>query len=126
MEYFFLFLMTTLAIERLTEITTTVDSLECLRAFWEKMFPKVQLLATCKFCQTFWLSGIIGIITPFSLIQGLAFNLFIGFILKSFILWLSLWGMALIWSEFMDRYLNRAPINLFVMKPTDDQESEIL
>jgi hypothetical protein len=80
-----------MAIENLTDILTTVDLLEKQREWFRNKFPKISKLATCSYCQTWWLSGIAALVLPLTIISDL-FNTctIIGFLIKWIVLWLVL------------------------------------
>lgn len=126
MEYFFLYFLVTLAIERFVEITVNADLkwLEWLRQKWMKLLPRLSTLAECKYCQSFWASLAVAVLMPFPLVQNAFLCFWAGYVAKSLLLWMSLWGGALIWDEFLDRYLNRAPTHLAITELKADQESD--
>ena len=88
MEYFFLYFIMTLAIERLVEITVTADlgCLDKMRQNWMRWFPRLATLAECKYCQSFWVAMMVGLVTPFSLVQGAFFHFWPGYVAKSVLL----------------------------------------
>lgn len=89
-----------LAVENLADILVNIDLLENTRARFEVTFPKFKKLARCKYCQMFWLSAIY-----FSLgVPILVVNCF------------AVHRIAQFFNEFFRRYLNDAPINIFVNK----------
>lgn len=51
-----------MAISNFTYILSTVDLLETYRKSFCNLFPNVCKLATCKFCQSFWLSGLCSLV----------------------------------------------------------------
>lgn len=114
------YFMLAFAIERLTEVTTHLDLLEGMRSRIKRMFPRIGILAECKFCQTFWLSMVAGWTMSFPVISCLFPDPIVGYVAKSMVLWFSCWGLALVMDEYMDRYLNRAPLDV-VMKKIDIQ-----
>lgn len=119
MTHFFVFFACCVAVERLAELGTTVDFLDDLRAWWDKSFPKYAKLSSCKFCQSFWASGVLSLVLAASGWPGI-----VAWPVEIVVSWLSVWGGSLVVGEFMDRYLNRAPVSVMMMQPTDDQESE--
>lgn len=93
------FVLVIIAVENIADILTTVELLERPRAWYKKTFPKVERLATCKKCQMLWLSLLFFCfwMPPLSLVTALAAH-----------------RLGTLFSEFCDRYLNRAPSHLFV------------
>jgi len=79
-----------LAIENATDILTTVDLLEKQRKWFRNRFPRIGKLATCSYCQTFWLSGIAGFFLPMTLLSCLFDCTMVGFLLKWAVLWLAI------------------------------------
>jgi len=77
-----------LAIENLTDILTTVDLLEKQREWFRNKFPRIAKLATCAYCQTWWLSGIAGLFLPLTLVSCLFDCAILGFLAKWIVLWL--------------------------------------
>lgn len=106
-----LMLLTALAIENLTDMLVTVDLLESWRLRFEAAFPTIGKIAKCKYCQSFWLSGLAAFALP-------ALDMTGGF----FIVWFSLHLMVHVARvvheashEFLERYLNRAPLRVEVL-----------
>lgn len=95
----FEFILIIIAIENIADILTSVDLLDGARTWYKKAFPKLERLATCKYCQMFWLCLLFFCVwtPPTSLIMALAGH-----------------RLATLFSEFCERYLNRAPTHLFV------------
>lgn len=126
MEHLLIFILLALAIERFTDLTTTLDLLEGCRSRFARRFPRFGKLAGCKFCQSFWASLVVGWTCPYPLLSSLFSAPLAALVFKSVVLWLSLFGMALLLDEFLDRYLNRAPLSIFLSQqeyPMDDEDS---
>jgi hypothetical protein len=103
MELKWLFL-TVLAVENLSHILTTVDLLEPIRCWLQARLGKLGKLATCGYCQSFWLS----IAAAYFLINDP-----LPFAVKWIVVALAAHRAANFISEFMERYMNRAPLNIF-------------
>lgn len=101
MEILFFVLMC-IAINHFTDILVNVDLLQTCRECFEKTFPKLAKLATCMFCQSFWLLGI----------SSCAFCIWnYNLTLFAFLLWPVLWfsghkGIQLL-NEMSERYMTR-------------------
>ena len=129
MGYVLFYLLGILAVEDAARILTTVDLLERPRNWFQSKFPKIGKLATCRLCQSFWMSLAFGLaypVGPFLLVfpEALALPA------KVLLIWLSSHGLATLWAEGVDRYLNRAPDSKFVRaivrmekEPTESSES---
>lgn len=104
------------AIERYCEILTSVDFLEPIRARWERWLPWVGKLATCKYCQCFWMSAAAAYFLPFPLIELLFTTAACAFWTKFAVMLPAYWMMSLVIGEFMERYMNRAPMSVFLQK----------
>jgi len=125
-----------LAIENIADILTNHDLFISIREWFERIFKKIgekmdfilrrvpflkrllqragrifNKLTTCKYCQMFWLSLI------FFCLWMPPSNLMLAFAAHR---------IATLVSEFYDRYLNRAPISVFVQQPTVAEESDSL
>jgi len=99
---FELFLLV-IAIENLADIFTNVEWLESARVWFETNAGPFWKLARCKYCQMFWLSLICATVAvPAWIIMTLAIH-----------------RLAFIFSEFSDRYINGAPLHLFVQQKKD-------
>jgi len=109
------FLLSVLAIDNLTNILTTVDLLEWPRIKFQLMFPRLGKLATCHYCQAFWLSGP----AAYFLLYGPAE-------FKIIVLWLALHRLVQLSTEFHERYLGRAPQSLFITTRSETKESNQL
>jgi hypothetical protein len=102
-----------LAIENLTDILTTVDLLEKQREWFRNKFPKVAKLATCNYCQTWWLSGIAGLFLPLTLVSCLFDCEILGFLIKWIVLWLviartaNFFGVAYAVGNSIDDFLSQ-------------------
>lgn len=114
-------ILTILAVENLAEIfITKIDLKECLAwfggmfprlaallgealAWFWKTFPVLKKLTGCKYCQMFWLAGLF-LLLPMPLLVTT---------------WLAIHRLAQLASEFFERYFSRAPISVFVQKPSD-------
>jgi hypothetical protein len=115
-------ILTVLAVENLAEIfVTKIDLQKCIdwlllpswpnlanfcnemrSGFWDA-FPLLNKLAGCKFCEMFWLTGLF-LLLPMPLLVTT---------------WLAIHRLAQFLSEFLERYLNRAPLSVFIQKPSD-------
>lgn len=62
--YFILLVMCAIAIENLSDILVTVPWLEPLRKIFENDFSEIGTLARCKYCQMFWMSGLLAMFFP--------------------------------------------------------------
>ena len=81
-------------VEQAADILSTVDLLDGFRAWFEKKFPGAAKLATCKYCQCFWLSAVAGFFLPLPLVSGLFGNVVFGFAAKWFFLWFAISRLA--------------------------------
>jgi hypothetical protein len=52
-----LFVLFSMAISNLSDILTTVDLLVKPRDWFALTFPRLGKIATCKYCQSWWMSG---------------------------------------------------------------------
>ena len=120
------FLLMCLAINNLTDILVHVDLLNGIRTWFQNKFPRLGKIVICKYCQSFWLSGI-----------GTFFFLFLG---KSIdvvtcLIWIALWLSAHriiqiidifcdIAYEYHERFMQRAslPINANVFMTLENSE----
>lgn len=131
MSLFFLFVLLVLAIDNITDIVSTVDLLAPAREWFKAKFPKFGKIAECRYCQSLWLSAIA---TGFCPVAYPALSHYFG---DTAVIWLIGWLAS--WfathrtiqftREFMDRYLNRAPLNVFLqaeepVPPTEDTAPE--
>ncbi len=114
-------ILVALAIENLTDILVTVDFLEGWRAKFEAMFPRIGRLARCKYCQSFWLSGVAALLLPPIEVAG-------GLV----VLWFAIHLLAHFARvaheashEFLERYLNRAPTRVEVIDLHKNLESAL-
>lgn len=100
----FQFMLAVLAIENTADILSGVDLLQGARQWFSSEFPKIGKLATCKYCQMLWLSLMFFCVwmPPACLLTALAAH-----------------RLATLASEFYDRYLNRAPLSVYVQRPSD-------
>lgn len=98
-----LFLMA-LAIENMADILTTNDLLEPYREFFAN-WPVIGKLSTCKYCQMFWLS-----VLCFGFWMPPSWVFFI----------LAVHRTSFLISEFYDRYVNRAPLHLYMQQAKDE------
>lgn len=125
MEHLIIFILTALAIERATEVATRVELLEAPRRWFQGIFRNsVGKLAYCKFCQCFWLSGIVAWLLPFPLLSfvfesssawpWVVLPPWAPLVAKTLILWPALWGAALALGGMMERLVDGTPNNLFV------------
>ena len=106
------FLLSVLAVDNLSHILTSVDLFERFRKWVQDNF-KFGKLAVCAYCQSFWLS----IPVAFWLISG-----DLPLIAKWVIVALAMHRLANFVSEFGERYLNRAPINVFAIIKKDEDD----
>ena len=105
------YLLLILAIENLSDILVKVDLLQGCRDWFKKNFPKIGKLAECKYCQMFWMS---------------LFCFCVAMPPSCLILALSAHRLATLVSEFYDRYMNQAPLNVYVQQATVSQEADSL
>ena len=115
-------LPTIFAIDNLSDMITYLDLFNKPRTWFQNKFPKLGKLATCRLCQTFWLSGFMSI--WFFMEQ-------IPLPIQFIVFWLALHRIILFVEEFGERYFNRAPSSLFVTikkeeDSTDDKGSGLL
>jgi len=115
MIYVFLYLLGVLAIEHITAIFTSVDLLDGMRKWLSgkqgRLGRIVYKIATCQFCESFWLCLIFGFwfpIDPFLVIGQYDF----AFLSKWILVWFSAHALIVMLSEFKTRYLNRAPFSV--------------
>jgi len=112
MEYLFVyaiifvfgFILTCFAINNLTDILTSIDFfiLSTFRQWFQDTFPKLGKIVICKYCQSFWLSGLICCYASFSML-----GLGVLSSIVSIILWLSMHSIIQLIDEFRQRYLDR-------------------
>jgi len=88
-----------LAIENMADMLSSLDLLEPARVWFETKFPKLWRLARCKYCQAFWLTGIV-LLLPIPIFM---------------LTWFAIHRAAIGISEFFDRFLN-APITIDLLK----------
>lgn len=81
-----------IVIDQVTDIIATVDLIEGLRARFRKAFPSIAKLSWCSFCQSFWLSMVIGLFLPLSMVSGLFAWPLLGFVAKWVVVWMLLFG----------------------------------
>lgn len=111
----FEFLMLALAAENIAEILTNTDPLELgylpqARAWCETNLGKFGKLATCKYCQMFWLC-----------------LLFTTAVMPAwFIACFALHRVCQFFSEFYERWMNRAPTSVFLMQAKADNSAATL
>lgn len=98
-------LPTIFAIDNLSDMITYLDLFEKPRTWFQNKFPRLGKLATCRLCQTMWLSGFMSI--WFFMEQ-------IPLSIQFIVFWLALHRIILFVEEFGERYFNRAPSSLFV------------
>lgn len=106
--------ISSLAIDNLADILTTVDLLERPRLWFQLAFPRLGKIAVCAYCQSFWFL----IPTSFFLVSMPEFQS-----VKIAIVALAMHRMAQFLTEFFDRYKGRAPLNVFatVVQPKDQE-----
>lgn len=112
-----------LAIDNATDILTTVDLLEPLRTRFDAAYPRFSKIGRCKFCMSFWLSGLAGLAFPF---LGMSFVL--GWIITWFSLHRATQALDDVYRlmfEFKNRYINYAPINVRVTQVKDGPASGV-
>jgi len=107
--------LSSLAIDNVTSILTSVDLLERPRLWFASKLPRLANLASCAFCQSWWLcfpTGISVVYFPDARV------------VQAFIVAMVIHRVSQFLYEFFDRYLNRAPMNLFatVVKPGSGDE----
>ena len=98
----FEFILLALAIENLSDILVNVDIawMEKTRAWFEKV-PYIGKLARCRYCQMLWLAVLFCLVVPpVWMVMALALH-----------------RVGQLISEFYERYLNRAPLNIYVQQP---------
>lgn len=100
LEQIMMVMLAALAIDQLTGILTSVDLLEGARARFRKTFPRIGKLSWCGYCQSFWLSGIAGIILPMDTITFLFPFFWMGLLFKCGFLWMVIFGVR--------NYINQA------------------
>jgi hypothetical protein len=132
MTLLLLFVLFVLAIDNITDIVSTVELLKPMREKFKAKFPGFAKLAECRYCQSFWLSGLVSAVCP------LAFPIMSKLFGDSIVIWVTAWVVswfaihraAQFTREFMDRYLNRAPMSLFIQTAQEsappEQQSEPL
>ena len=105
------FLLTVIAVENLSHILTTVDLLESPRAWLQDRLGKLGKLAACGYCQSLWLS----VAAAYWLVNGP-----LPFAMKWIVAALAAHRAANAVSEFMDRYMGRAPWSVFATIRKDE------
>lgn len=118
----FLFIVLVVTIEHITDLLTNVDLLENIRIKLETIIQPFQKIVRCRFCQSFWLSGLIAMLLPG--ILGLSGNEPFLRIIDIFITWLVLHKAIVLWIETMDRYLGRIPANKNIVLKVLENEKE--
>lgn len=118
-----LFLMSVVAVEHLTDLLVNVDLLERKRTEFEIMFPSLSKLARCRFCQAFWICGIICILSPG--LFGLGDEA-LSRIADIFLSWLVMHKAVVLLTEATDRFLGRAPSshNVLLHLPSSESKSD--
>jgi hypothetical protein len=111
-----LILLVAIAIENITDILTTVDLLEKKREWFRNKFPKIGKLATCNYCQTWWLSGIVALFIPLTLVSGIFECAILGYVVKWIVGWLVISRVANFFGvtyavcnsieDFLSQYIN--------------------
>ena len=81
----------------------------------ERKIPRLAKLSECKYCLGFWISGATALVLS---------TLGLCVVLKVAILWLGLHRVATFLDEFMERYLNRAPLSVFLARREMEDEDE--
>lgn len=113
MSYVLVYILGVLAVENLATLLSTVDLLDRPRKWLNNKSPVAGKLASCRLCQSFWLSLAFSLAYPMGPFVDF-FGERYGAIAGTLLVWLSAHGLAVMWAEFRDRYLNRAPDTKFV------------
>jgi hypothetical protein len=92
LEQIALAMLVALATDQLTGILTSVDILEGARAWFRRTFPSVGKLSWCGYCQSFWLSGLAGMVLPMDAVAILFPFAWMGFLFKWIFLWMVIFG----------------------------------
>lgn len=97
--------MTIIAIENLANILVNVSFLEGIRGWLAENIPFLGRLTSCKYCLSFWLALMCAHWMVFHegppCVKWAIYGLFMH-------------RMAVFFSEFFERYLGGAPVNVFV------------
>jgi hypothetical protein len=105
------------AIENAADILATVDLLDGFREWFKFKFRKIGKVVECKYCLGFWLSGVAGVtLVAFGFCAAI----------QVAILWLGLHRVVTLLDEFTERYMNRAPLSVFLSESDgmgEDDES---
>lgn len=121
-EFILLFTMVALAISNLTDVLANSEPLGWFRTRFQAFFPALAKLATCRLCQSFWICCIIAWFAPD--VKWLSVPL--PFVCKWLVTWFSLHYVVVVLNEFQERYVNQAPMNVYVtlnsLRPSGDGE----
>ena len=102
-----------LAVSDAIAILAVFEIRKKIEIWLEKHWPRMAKLASCEFCQMFWLCGFLslwGFNPPFAV--------------KWIVLWLAMHRLAMLVNEFCERYLNRAPLSVFATIDKHEQKAE--
>lgn len=112
------FLLMCIAINNLTDILSNVDLLHGCRTWFQHKFPRLGKIATCQYCQSFWLSGI----GTFIFLEN---QLNVYNILIWIVLWFSAHRIIQVINEFCERFLSRTslPVNANVFMTLNNSEN---
>lgn len=107
--------LSSLAIDDLTNILTTVDLLEKPRLWFQLFFPRLRKIAVCAYCQSWWLcipTSVVLVTFPGLVAVQIAIVAF------------AMHRMTQASSEFFERYMGRAPLNVVATVFKNDQETK--
>jgi hypothetical protein len=105
-----LFLTLAIVIEHVTDMFSNLDPFEDFRTRLEHYLLPFGLskIVRCKFCQSFWLSGLFVLLLPGI---GVLYGDFFLCLIDTLFTWLILHKTVILWAEVNDRFLGRIPKN---------------
>lgn len=119
MLYFaMVYVLAAAAISNMTIIMAESDPLESTRLWLQARLPKISKLFECKYCLSFWLSGLAGLLSiiyvPIGLPDWLQWS----------IVWYSMHFVVFFMHNVYDRTANDAPTALYVMTKKMDSSDD--
>jgi hypothetical protein len=97
-----------LAVEHATDILVNAEPLKNYRIAFQTAFPALYVLAECRFCLSFWISGLTVLFFP-----GLFGT---DLVVDTVLTWLVLHKVSVLMIEATERFLGRAPMSVLMVK----------